>query len=137
PDHRDRFPSLPYYGHDRTGRDERNQSFIKRLALVLRVVLRRQLRCHPHQLQPHQLQATTLEPGDRFADQAALDAVRLDQDQRALHQEPAASVGRVFSRPTASSGQIRSSALPRMELSSMKPKLRESLEWLRLSPMTK
>ena len=103
--------------------------------VVARSLLARDLdHLHGNQLEP-----APLEPPNNFPDQPALHAVGFDEDQRSLHraQGPDVSVGFPSKKPSWLIGQIRTSAFPRMDCSVIGPNVRESLEWLRLSPMTK
>src|SRR5207249_62985 len=69
----------------RAGHDELQERFVKRLALVDRVVLLGQRPANLHQLQPRQAQPLLLEALQDAADQAAVNTVWLEEDQGPFH----------------------------------------------------
>ena len=52
---------------------------------MLGVVARRQRLVDQHQLEPDEMQAPALQPGDHLADEAALNPIGFHQDERAFH----------------------------------------------------
>jgi hypothetical protein len=76
----------PIHRHERAARDELDQLRKERLALVLAVVALGELPVELHELQGGQLQALALESSDYLAGQAAVEGVRLYEDQSAVHQ---------------------------------------------------
>jgi hypothetical protein len=64
-----------------------DEALVEGLALVRRVVLRGQVRCDLQDLQTGDLETLVLEPTEDPADEAALDPVGLDEQERAFHEE--------------------------------------------------
>ena len=94
-DDRDRLVPLEHADDHRAAGDEVDQAVEERLALVLGVVLLAQGAVDLDELQGGDPQALGLEPLEDLADQPALDAIGLEDDQGALHGESAlASEGR-------------------------------------------
>ena len=81
---RDGVIALPHHGHDRRRGDEVDEAGEERLAHVLGVVRFGESAVDTHQLQRDEVQSTALETRDQLADEAALHAVGLDQDQGSL-----------------------------------------------------
>ena len=81
---RDGVIAFPHHGHDRRRRDEIHEPREERLADVLGVVPFGEGAIHAQQLQRDEVQSTALETRNHLADEAALHAIRLDQDKRPL-----------------------------------------------------
>ncbi len=88
PDHRaddrDRVRALDGEGHERARRDEVDQRAEERSLAVDRVVLLGQVAAHLDELEPDELEPALLEAADDPADEQALDAVGLDEDEGAF-----------------------------------------------------
>ena len=85
--------TLEHHRYERAGGDEADELLEERLALVLGVVLARELAGHRHLPQRRQAQALALEAGDDLAGQVAGKGIRLDEDERALHVRRSPSFG--------------------------------------------
>ena len=78
------FGTLEGGGHERTRGDEVHEPAEERLLAVDRVVLLGERAVDLDQLEADDLEAALLEPGDDPAHELALDAVGLDEEERAL-----------------------------------------------------
>ena len=92
-DDRDRIRALEGERDERRGRDELDQAREERLLAMGGVVLLGELTLDLDELEPHDLEATLLVPGEDAAGQLALDAVRLDEDEGSFGHADSPSVG--------------------------------------------
>ena len=79
---------FPHHGHDGAGGDELGEALEERLADVLGVVPLGEGAVDAQRLHAAQHEAAALEAGDDLADETAGDAVGLDHDERAFHEDP-------------------------------------------------
>ena len=83
--HRHGLPPFPDHRDYGARGNEGNQSVVERFALVFGVVADGELPGDSHHFHGDQLESAPFEPSQDGADQPALHAVRLDQNQRPLH----------------------------------------------------
>ena len=79
---------FPHHGDDGAGGDERGETLEERLADVLGVVPLGEGAVDAQRLHAAQHEAAPLEARDDLADETAGDAVGLDHDERAFHEDP-------------------------------------------------
>ncbi len=92
-DHANALQSLDNRGHDRTAGNELFQRRVPALFDVLGIVLLGQRRRNAHHLQGHDIETFIFEPTQHAAGQAALNAVGLEQNQRAFHVDVSGMIG--------------------------------------------
>src|SRR5688572_8501927 len=90
---RDRIRPLQGERHERRGRDELDQAREERLLAMGGVVLLGELTLDLDELEPHDLEAALLVPGEDPAGQLALDAIRLDEDEGSFGHADSPLVG--------------------------------------------
>src|SRR5664279_2095174 len=86
-DDADRFESFDDRGDNWPASNEAFERWIPALLHVLGIVLFSQRRCDTHHLHSDDIQPFVFETAEDAAGEAALNAVRFEQDERALHVE--------------------------------------------------